>query len=349
MRIEWPTVGLIALAYGGWAASGLWLWPVVPWLALAVMAVLGALHSSLTHECLHGHPTRSRRLNEALVTPPLTLIYPYRRYRANHLAHHHDERLTDPFDDPESYYKARFQWAAMPRWFRTVLWINNTLLGRMVLGPVLGAAGFLAAEARMFRRGARGVRRAWLLHGLGLVPVLGALALFGIPLWLYVVAVVWPALALISIRTFAEHRWHETPEGRTIIVERSPLGLAFSEQQPAYRSPSGADRALVRPAASLRRAARPLAGTERRLCLSQLLAAFPRACVACEGTGGASGPAPLGRATRDPALAFGIEKAAGGVTGLAACRCTTGPRRGRRSMPSGRKSVTDLALHCPRA
>jgi fatty acid desaturase len=227
MRIEWPTVGLIVLAYGGWAASGLWLWPVVPWLAFAVMAVLGALHSSLTHECLHGHPTRNRRVNEALVTPPVTLIYPYRRYRANHLAHHHDERLTDPFDDPESYYKARFQWAAMPRWFRTVLLINNTLLGRMVLGPVLGAAGFLAAEARVFRRGARGVRRAWSLHGLGLVPVLGALALFGIPLWLYVVAVVWPALALISIRTFAEHRWHETPEGRTIIVERSPLAWLF--------------------------------------------------------------------------------------------------------------------------
>ena len=227
MRIEWPTVGLIVLAYGGWMAAGFWLWPAVPWLALAVMAVLAALHSSLTHECLHGHPTRSRWVNEALVTLPLTLIHPYRRYRANHLAHHHDERLTDPFDDPESYYKARFEWAAMPRWFRAVLGINNTLLGRMVLGPVLGAAGFLAAEARLFRRNARGVRRAWMLHGLGLLPVLAALSLFGIPLWLYLLGVAWPALALISIRTFAEHRWHETPEGRTIIVERSPLSWLF--------------------------------------------------------------------------------------------------------------------------
>ena len=227
MRIEWPTVALIALAYGGWVAGGLWLWPAIPWLALAVMAVLAALHSSLTHECLHGHPTRHRRVNEALVTMPLTLIYPYRRYKATHLAHHHDERLTDPFDDPESYYKARFRLAAMPQWFRAVLEVNNTLLGRMVLGPVLGAAGFLASEAQAVWIGATGVRRAWALHLASLLPVLGALALFGIPVWLYMLAVVWPALSLIAIRTYAEHRWHETPEGRTIIVERSPLAWLF--------------------------------------------------------------------------------------------------------------------------
>ncbi len=227
MRIEWPTVGLIVLAYGGWVAAGFWLWPAVPWIALGVMAVLAALHSSLTHECLHGHPTRNRWLNEALVTLPLTLIYPYRRYKATHLAHHHDERLTDPFDDPESYYKARFRLAAMPRWFRAVLQVNNTLIGRMVLGPVLGAAGFLASEARGLWTGARGLRLAWVLHLPGLALVLAAVWAFGIPFWLYLVAVVWPALALISIRTFAEHRWHETPEGRTIIVERSPLAWLF--------------------------------------------------------------------------------------------------------------------------
>lgn len=227
MRIEWPTVWLIALAYGGWAAAGFWLWPVVPWAALAVMAVLAALHSSLTHECLHGHPSRNRLLNEALVTLPLTLIYPYRRYKALHLAHHHDERLTDPFDDPESYYRARWQWARMPGWLRGLLWVNNTMAGRVVLGPVLGAAGFLAAEARWLTRGAPGVRLAWVLHAASLAPVLALLWAMGIPLWLYLLAVVWPALSLIAIRTYAEHRWHSTPEGRTIIVERSPLSWLF--------------------------------------------------------------------------------------------------------------------------
>jgi len=227
MRIEWPTVAVIAGCYGLWAAAGLWLWPIAPVLALVVMAVMAALQSSLVHECLHGHPTRNRLINEALVALPLSLIYPYRRYRATHLAHHHDERLTDPFEDPESYYKARWQFAAMPGWLQAVLHVNNTMLGRIVLGPVLGAAGFLASEARLLRAGARGVRLAWALHMAGVVPVLAAVWGFGVPLWLYVLAVVWPALSLISIRTYAEHRWHEAPEGRTIIVERSPLAWLF--------------------------------------------------------------------------------------------------------------------------
>lgn len=226
-RLEWPTLGMIALAYGGWIAAGVWLWPAAPVLALAVMAVLAALHSSLTHECLHGHPTRIRGLNEALVALPLTLVYPYRRYKATHLAHHADERLTDPFEDPESYYKARWRLRAMPAWFRRVLTVNNTMIGRVVLGPVLGAGGFLVQEWGHLRAGRRGVRLAWALHLPALAVVLGAVWAMGIPLWLYLVAVAWPALSLIAIRTYAEHRWHETPEGRTIIVERSPLAWLY--------------------------------------------------------------------------------------------------------------------------
>jgi fatty acid desaturase len=223
MRPEWPTLGLIGLAYGGWLAAGFGLWPIAPWVALPLMAVLAALQSSLAHECLHGHPTRNARVNEALMALPLYLAYPYRRYRATHLAHHADSRLTDPFDDPESYYRARWQWQAMPRWFRAVLTANNTMLGRVVMGPWLAAAGFLATEARLLLRGARGARLAWALHLPGAAAVLALVWAMGIPLWLYVLGVVWPALSLIAIRTYAEHRWHEDPDGRTIIVERSPL------------------------------------------------------------------------------------------------------------------------------
>ena len=32
-----------------------------------------------------------------------------------HLRHHADERLTDPFDDPESYYQALWQHDELPR------------------------------------------------------------------------------------------------------------------------------------------------------------------------------------------------------------------------------------------
>ena len=57
-------------------------------------------------------------------------------------------------------------------------------------------------------------------------PAAGRLRL-GIPLWLYVLVPVWLGQALISVRTFAEHQWSERPDGRTIIIERSPLALLF--------------------------------------------------------------------------------------------------------------------------
>ncbi|MCA0206483.1 MAG: fatty acid desaturase [Proteobacteria bacterium] len=227
MRLEWPTLGLIILCYGLWAVAGFALYPVLPVLALTLMAVMAALHSSLVHECLHGHPTRRRLINEALVTLPLSLAYPYRRYKATHLAHHHDERLTDPFDDPESYYRARWQYDRLPGLLKRLLAVNNTLLGRMVLGPWLVAGAFLLDEARLLRCDAPGVRRAWAIHLPAMALVLALVWAMGIPLWLYVLAVCWPGLALIAIRTFAEHQWHETPEGRTIIVERSPLAWLF--------------------------------------------------------------------------------------------------------------------------
>ncbi|MCQ0971265.1 fatty acid desaturase [Paracoccus sp. TK19116] len=227
MRVEWPTVALAAATYGVWAVAGAWLYPIAPVPALLVMTVVTAMHSSLVHECLHGHPTRSRRLNEALVAINPGLLYPYRRYRETHLRHHNDIRLTDPFEDPESYYQAALRHRAMPRWLRLLLAANATMLGRVVIGPWLGAAGFFAQEAAALVREERGARKAWLLNLIGIVPILVALNAFGIPLWLYLLTVVWGALSLIAIRTYAEHQWHERPDGRTVIVERSPLSLLF--------------------------------------------------------------------------------------------------------------------------
>lgn len=227
MKVEWPTVALTAVTYGLWVLAGAVLWPDHPIPALMVMTLATAQHSSLVHENLHGHPTRHRRLNEALVAINPGLIYPYRRYRETHLRHHHDARLTDPFEDPESYYQAAWRYRRMPGWLRAVLQVNNTLIGRMVLGPILGAAGFLTCESRGVASARPGLRRAWALNLLGILPIIAALIWWGIPVWLYLLTVVWGSFALISIRTFAEHRWHETPDGRTIIVEHSPLAILF--------------------------------------------------------------------------------------------------------------------------
>ena len=57
------------------------------------------------------------------------------------------------------------------------------MVGRFVLGPVLGSAGFLLADSRLLAEGDRAIRRAWLLHALGLAVVFPVVALaFGMPI-----------------------------------------------------------------------------------------------------------------------------------------------------------------------
>lgn len=226
--IEWPTVALIAACYAAWGATGFFLWPLYPAFSLLLLGVILALQSSLMHEALHGHPTRDARINELLVFLPVGLVYPYRRFKALHLRHHGDERLTDPFDDPESYYRSLWRHERLPAALKFLLAINNTMVGRLVLGPLLATAGFFIAEVTLITQGDRAVRKAWLRHGAGLAVVLPAVVfVFEIPLWLYVLGPVWIGQAIISVRTFAEHQWSERPDGRTLIVERSPLSFLF--------------------------------------------------------------------------------------------------------------------------
>ncbi len=225
--VELPTLALILACYAVWAAAGMALWSSYPIVALALLAFAVAMHSSLTHEAAHGHPTRNGLVNELLVALPLGLTWPYRRFKSLHLRHHADERLTDPFDDPESYYKALWQYREMPRWLQALLSANNTMVGRFVLGPLLATGGFLAADAKLLAAGDRAVRKAWQHHAAGLAVVVPlVLFVFSVPVWAYVLAV-YLGHSLISIRTYAEHRWSERPDGRTLIVENTPLSFLF--------------------------------------------------------------------------------------------------------------------------
>lgn len=226
--VEWPTVFLTLFCYGAWLAIGLLLWPSHPLLALAVLPFILALQSSIMHEALHGHPTRNARINEACVFLPIGMVWPFRRFKTIHLRHHADERLTDPLDDPESYYQALWMHDELPPTMKLLLKINNTMIGRFVLGPWLSSVGFFIDDAKQILAGDKAIRKAWLLHAIGLAVVVPIVTFgFGIPLWLYILVPVWLGQSLISIRTYAEHQWSEHPEGRTVIVERSPLSFLF--------------------------------------------------------------------------------------------------------------------------
>lgn len=226
-RIEWPTVLLIFATYGIWAALCGFGWQAYPVATIIALGFVLALQSSLMHEVCHGHPTRKGWLNELLVGLPIGIVYPFRRFRSLHLRHHADDNLTDPFDDPESYYRALWHHRDLPAPLKFLLHINNTMVGRFVIGPLLGTPGFLMAEAKLIAAGDQAVRKAWLLHAAGLAIVLPVILFgFGIPVWDYLLAV-WLGQSLISVRTFAEHQWSERPDGRTIIVERSPFAFLF--------------------------------------------------------------------------------------------------------------------------
>ncbi len=226
--IEWPTIALIVSCYGLWTFAGIYLYSAMPIAALLIMAVAVALHSSLQHEALHGHPTRSGVINELLVSIPLGIFYPFRRYKHLHLKHHADERLTDPYDDPESYFRALGDWEKLPKPLKLLLNWNNTLIGRVIIGPALMVVGFLISELKLISGGDRKTRNAWILHVLGLTPMLAVVwFVFGIPVWIYALTAAYWGLSIIAIRTYCEHQWSERPDGRTIIVEKSPLALLF--------------------------------------------------------------------------------------------------------------------------
>ncbi len=226
--VEWPTLAAVAACYALWAAATLGAEAMGAVLTVPLAAVAIAWHSSITHEVIHGHPFRDQRLSDALVYPALGLAAPLDRFRDLHLAHHRDESLTDPYDDPESNYLDPARWAELPGWARAALRLNNTLLGRMALGPALGLVAFWRDDLRAARAGDRAVRRAWAKH-------LGGLAL--VALWLagpatmsaggYLLAA-YLGMALLKIRTFLEHRAHEKAAGRSVVIEdRGPLALLF--------------------------------------------------------------------------------------------------------------------------
>lgn len=217
-EFEWPTLALIVLCHGLWALATGWIaaWSLP--LALVLTALTITLHSSLQHEVLHGHPFRRRLLNEALVFLPIGLVFPYGRFRDLHLAHHHDESLTDPYDDPESNYLDPAVWNRLAAPVRWLLRLNNTLAGRMLLGPAISVVALLRGDLRLILAGDRAVARDWLLHGLGLIPVLWWIGLSPMPFWLYLLAA-YAGFSILKIRTFLEHRAHRLARGRTVIVE----------------------------------------------------------------------------------------------------------------------------------
>jgi len=218
----------LALWSGCMGVLGAAVFVVASWspaLAVVMLALALVLHASLSHKVLHGHPFSSRLANEALVIVTPLLFIPYIRFRDTHLAHHRDENLTDPYDDPETNYLDPAVWERLPRVVQLLLHVNNTLIGRMLIGPVISQYVFMRDDWRAIRGGDWDVAEGWVWHLPGVALVLVVVWAAPMSFAAYLLAC-YLALSILKIRTFLEHQAHKLARARTVIVEDRGL-LAF--------------------------------------------------------------------------------------------------------------------------
>jgi fatty acid desaturase len=199
------------------------------WLAAPLGSWLIAWHSSLQHELLHAHPTRWQWVNHTVGRLPLSLWLPFDIYRISHLAHHREENLTDPLQDPESYYWSPTAWAELGPIGRVLVRFQTTLLGRLTLGPAWTVWRLVAQGLSSQHVSTRDMLTIWGIHLLGCGMILiWIVGMCNMNFWVYLFGIVYPGTSLSLLRSFAEHRAGDTASERTVIVENARIfGLLF--------------------------------------------------------------------------------------------------------------------------
>lgn len=228
-KIEWPTVALGTVIVGLYVIVTLSHDRLPTVVLVAALGLLAGWWSGFQHELIHGHPFPSDGVNEAIGSFAMTFWIPYRVYRQLHLRHHLGEALTDPTEDPESFYCDQDRWRDSSRLVRAVMWTNRTFVGRLVIGPPISVARFLGSELGKVARGEDSSRRDWCIHAFW-VAVTGtwAFGIAGVPVWAYLLGTMWVGTSVIQIRSFAEHLYQPANENRTAFVDGVfPFGILF--------------------------------------------------------------------------------------------------------------------------
>jgi fatty acid desaturase len=228
-QIDGPTWLVATALYTAWFLL-VWYHALVPWyVMMPVGAYLIAWHFSLQHEAIHSFRGVPKWLRFAVVFPPLGLWFPFPLYRKSHRTHHRDEDLAVPGVDTESYYVRREDWERMGRIQRGLLLFNQTLLGRLTLGPLLRLRILVTREFQRVRRGDRSHLPHWAVH----VVAVGLLFWFisgvcGFVWWQYVLLVAYPGMSLGLLRAFYEHRAATESAERTASCESNfVFGMLF--------------------------------------------------------------------------------------------------------------------------
>lgn len=215
---EWRTVALGIVIYGSWILVLLLSTKISVWLVVPCAACVLCWHTHFQHECIHGHPTNRRWLNDLFAAAPLSLWIPYTVYRDSHLAHHAAKKLTDPLEDPESFFVNEEYWDRASIWFRALLYANQTLAGRLTIGPFLCVISFWKIESLKVWRAEAGARGTWLKHIFFVGLVLTCVGLIGVNPLTYILYFVLPSISLALLRSFAEHHEGSNQAQRTMVV-----------------------------------------------------------------------------------------------------------------------------------
>jgi fatty acid desaturase len=227
-RHDGPTL-LVALAiYAAWFGLIRYNTLLPWWLIVPIGAYLLAWHFSLQHEAIHAFRGVPAWLRYALVLPPLGLWFPYPLYRNSHTIHHRENDLTVPGQDTESYFVLRSDWQRMGSMQRSLLLFNQTLLGRLSIGPLLRLRTLVLRESARLSRGDFSHVPTWLLHFAAVALLLWICQLYGMAWWKYLLLVAYPGMSLGLLRAFTEHRPAPGPSERTASVESNAVfGMLF--------------------------------------------------------------------------------------------------------------------------
>jgi len=229
LKFDGPT-WLVALAlYSSWALL-IWYATRLPWWFVApVGAYLVAWHFSLQHEAIHAFRGVPAAVRFAVVFPPIGLWFPYPLYRKSHTTHHRDVHLTVPGLDTESYYVRRSEWASMGKLRRGLAVANQTMAGRLILGPFLRLWTLAVRETRRVAGGDPSHLPHWAIHAVTLAGLFWYISgVCHFPWWQYCLLVAYPGFGLGLLRAFTEHRAAEDSQERTAAVESNVVfGLLF--------------------------------------------------------------------------------------------------------------------------
>jgi fatty acid desaturase len=228
-QVDGPTWLVAIILYAAWILL-VWYSSRLPWwVIMPVGAYLIAWHFSLQHEAIHAFRGVPAWLRFAVVFPPLGLWFPYPLYRKSHSTHHRDVNLTIPGVDTESYYVSPSDWHRMGAIRRGLLTFNQTMAGRLLIGPALRLAILVSKETRRVRQGDFSHLPHWAVHAVAVAGLFWFISgVCGFPWWQYCLLVAYPGLGLGLLRAFTEHRAAADSQERTAAVESNVIfGLLY--------------------------------------------------------------------------------------------------------------------------